>query len=79
MPRSFNIHFNQTTSKPTTTVPLYSAFVLNSATVGCFLLLQEMAPLLREKANPEVDHLSALQKAQLAVMYPSSCIGVADL
>ena len=32
---------------------LYSAYVLDSATVSYFLLLQDMAPLLREKKNPE--------------------------
>ena len=42
------------------TAPMYSASILKRAMVGCFLLLLDMAPLLREKTNPEVDLLSAL-------------------
>ena len=61
MLRSVNIHFSQTTSHAATAASLYSASVLNNAAVSYFLLLQEIAPLLREKMNLEVDHLSALQ------------------
>ena len=50
-----------------TIAPLYLASVLDSVTVGCFLLLHEMAPLLREKTNPEVE-------CQLASVCPLSRI-----
>ena len=43
-----------------TAAPLYSASVLDSATVGFFLLLQEIAPQPRENTNPDVDRRSAL-------------------
>ena len=59
--------------------PMYSAYVLDSATIGCFLLLQETAPLPREKTNPDVDHLSVLYLAQSASVYPSSRMIVFDL
>ena len=59
-PRSFSILLSHTTSHVATTAPLYSTSVLERATVGYFLLLQDMAMLLREKTNPEVDLLSAL-------------------
>ena len=36
-------------------VPLYSASVLDNATVGCFLLLQVIAPPPSEKKNPDVE------------------------
>ena len=45
-----------TTSSPT----LYSAFGLDSATVDYFLLLQNIAPLMREKTKLDVDRLLAL-------------------
>ena len=40
--------------------PLYLASVLDSATVGCFLLLQQIAPLPMENTNLDVDRRSAL-------------------
>ena len=59
-PRSFNILLSQTTSQAAMVAPLYSASVLDSATVGCFLLLHNTVPLPRENMNLDVDHLSAL-------------------
>ena len=59
-PMFFRMRLSHTASQATTAVPLYSASVLDSATVGCFLLLQEIAPLPREKTNPDVDRRSAL-------------------
>ena len=48
------ILLSQMTSHTVIVAPLYSAFVLEHATIGYFLLLQEMAPLPRQKMNPEV-------------------------
>ena len=59
-PRSFSINFIEMASQAATIVPMYSAFVLDNATIGCFLLLQDMGPLLREMTNPDVDRLSTL-------------------
>ena len=60
MPRSLSILFSQTASLEEIVVPLYLGSVIDSATVGCFLLLQDIALLSREKKNLEVDCLSAL-------------------
>jgi hypothetical protein len=49
---------NQTTSHATIVAPLYFASVLDSATVGCFLLLQLTAPLPKENMKPLVDFVS---------------------
>ena len=57
MPRSFKIQPNSFACGDGR-APLSS--VLGSATVGCFLLLHDMAPILSEKMNPDVDHLLAL-------------------
>ena len=65
-PRSFKIRLSHTASQAATAAPLYSASVLDSATVGCFLLLQEIAPLSTEKTKPDVDRWSALKPAQSA-------------
>ena len=72
MPRYFNMLFSQTASHVAMVAPLYSAFVLDNANVGCFLLLHEVALLPREKKNPEVDRLSTLWLAQSASVYPSN-------
>jgi hypothetical protein len=47
-PKSKSSFCNQTTSHATIVAPLYFAFVLDSATIGCFLLLQLTAPLQRK-------------------------------
>ena len=57
---TFKILLCQTASHVATSALLYSAFVRDSATVSCLLLLHDMAHLPREKMNPDVDHLSAL-------------------
>jgi hypothetical protein len=44
-PKFESSFYNQITSHATIAAPLYSAFVLNNAIVGCFLLLQLIAPL----------------------------------
>ena len=77
-PRSFSMR-PHTTSHAAIAAPLYIATVLDNVTVGCFLLLQEISPLPREKKNPDVDDLSALYPAQSAFVYPSSQIVVFDL
>ena len=59
-PRSFNIRLSHTASQTAIVAPLYSASLLDKATVGCFLQLQEIAPLPREKTNTDVDRQSAL-------------------
>ncbi len=64
---------NQTTSHATIVAPLYSAFVLNSAIVGYFLLLQLTAPLPKENMKPLVDLLSKTLSARSASMYPCTC------
>jgi hypothetical protein len=57
-PKSENSFCNQTTSHATIDAPLYSTSVLDSATVGYFLLLQLTAPLPKENMKPLVDLLS---------------------
>ena len=59
MPKSFNILFSQTTWYAVSATPLYSASMLDSAIVGCFLLLHDIPPLSREKLNPDVDSFVA--------------------
>jgi len=44
-PKSESSFCNQTTSHAAIATPLYSTSVLDSATVGCFLLLQLTSPL----------------------------------
>jgi hypothetical protein len=56
-PKSESSFCNQTTSHATIAAPLYYAFVLDSATIGCFLLLQLIAPLLKENMKPLIDLL----------------------
>jgi hypothetical protein len=38
--------------------PFYFASVLNSATIGCFLLFQLTSPLPKENMKPLIDFLS---------------------
>jgi hypothetical protein len=64
---------NQTTSHATIVAPLYYAFVLDNATIGCFLLLQLTTPLPKENMKPLVDLLSKTLPAQLVSVYPSTC------
>ena len=59
-PKSFKIHFRQTALHVVMIAPLYSTFVLDCEIVGFFLLLHDMAPLPREKKNPDVDRRLAL-------------------
>jgi hypothetical protein len=58
---------NQTTSHATITSPLYFAFVLDSATIGYFLLLQLTTPLPKENMKPLVDFLSQKEVEELRV------------
>ena len=60
MLKSFNMHFSETALHATIVAPLYSTCVLDNATIGYFLLLQEIAPLPMEKTNLEVNRRSAL-------------------
>ena len=47
--------FSHIASQVATTAPLYSAFVLDNATIDCFLLLQEIVAILKENINPNVN------------------------
>ncbi len=73
MSQSESSFCNQTTSHVTIVAPLYSAFVLNSATIGCFLLLQLIAPLPKENMKPLVDLLFETFLAQSTFVYPCIC------
>jgi hypothetical protein len=57
-PKSESSFCNQTTSHATIATPLYFASVLDSATIGYFLLLQLTAPFPKENIKPLVDLLS---------------------
>jgi hypothetical protein len=57
-PKSKSSFCNQTTSHAAIVVPLYFAYVFDSANVGYFLLLQLTAPLPKENMKPLVDLLS---------------------
>jgi hypothetical protein len=62
--RSLSSRFNQTASHVATAAPWFAASVLDSAIVGCFLLLHAIAALSRENAYPDVDRRSAALVAQ---------------
>ncbi len=57
-PKSESNFCNQTTSHATIATPLYFASVLDSATIGCFLLLQLTTPFPQKNMKPLVDLLS---------------------
>ena len=54
---SLRILLNQTASQVALHRALYSAYVDDKETVGCFLLLHDMTPEPMLNANPEVDFL----------------------
>jgi hypothetical protein len=62
--------YNQTISHAVIDAPLYFASVLDSATVGYFLLLQLTTPFPKENMKPLVDLLFETLLAQSASMYP---------
>ncbi len=64
---------NQTTSHATITTPMFFASVFDSATVGCFLLLQVTTPLPKENKKPLVDILFETLPTQSASVYPCTC------
>ncbi len=72
-PKSDSSFCNQTTSHATIAALLYFAFVLDSAIIGYFLLLQLTEPLPKENMKPLVDLLSETLPAQLASVYPCTC------
>jgi hypothetical protein len=72
-PKSENNFCNQTISHATIAAPLYFASVLNSATVGYFLLLQLTTPLPKENMKPLVDFLFKTLPAQSTSVYPCTC------
>jgi len=72
-PKSESSFSNQTTSHATVATPLYFASMLDNATIGCFLLLQLTAPLIKESMKPLVDLLSETLSAQSASVYPCTC------
>jgi hypothetical protein len=57
-PKSESSFCNKTTSHATIVAPLYFTSVLNSATIGYFLLLQLITPLPKENMKPLVNLLS---------------------
>jgi hypothetical protein len=69
-PKFENSFCNQITSHATIAAPLYFASVLDSATIGCFLLLQLTAPLPKENMKPLVDLIFETLLAQSASVYP---------
>ena len=58
--RSLSSRFNHMASQVARAAPRYLASVLDSATVGFFLLLHAIAALPRENAYPNVDRQSAI-------------------
>jgi hypothetical protein len=72
-PKSKSSFYNQTTSHATITTLLYSASMLDSATVVYFLLLQLTTPLPKENMKPLVDLLSKTLPTQLTFVYPYTC------
>ncbi len=69
-PKSESSFCNQTTSHAAIASLLYSTSVLDNATVGCFLLLQLIAPLPKENMKPLVDLLFKTLPAQSTFVYP---------
>jgi hypothetical protein len=47
--------------------------VFDSAIIGCFLLLQLIAPLPKKNMKPLVDLLSKTLLAQSTFVYPCTC------
>jgi hypothetical protein len=72
-PKSKSNFYHQTTSHAAIATLLYSTSVLDSATVGCFLLLQLTTPLPKESMKPLVDLLSETLSAQLTFVYRYTC------
>ena len=64
--KSFSRRLSHITAEVSSTTALYSASVLDSVTVDCFLLLHEIAALLRWNMNPDVDLRSIASPAQSA-------------
>jgi len=69
-PKFESSFYNQTTWHAVVVMPLYSAFVFDSVTIGCFLLFQLTTPLPKENMKPLVDILSKTLLAQSTLMYP---------
>ncbi len=69
-PKSESSFYNQTTSHAAIVAPLYSASVLDNATIGCFLLLQLTTSFPKENMKPLVDLLSETLPAQSTFVYP---------
>ena len=61
---SCKILLSQTASQAAMHAALYSAYVEDSATIGCFLLIQENTPEPSEKQYPEIDFLESQSPAQ---------------
>jgi len=72
-PKSDSSFCNQTISHATIIAPLYSASVLDNATIGYFLLFQLTTPLPKENMKPLVDLLSKTLPTQLVSVYPGTC------
>ncbi len=72
-PKSESSFCNQITSHAAIVTPLYSTSVFDSAIIGCFLLLQLIAPLPKKNMKPLVDLLSKTLLAQSTFVYPCTC------
>jgi hypothetical protein len=57
-PKSESNFYNQITPHAMIVVPLYFASVLDSATIGCFLLLQLITLLPKKNMKPLIDSYS---------------------
>ncbi|KAK2456386.1 hypothetical protein QL285_003757 [Trifolium repens] len=62
----------QTASFAALEAAIYSASVVESATVSCFELFQLTAPPFRKNTKPDCDLKSSLSVWKLASMYPTT-------
>src|SRR6266481_6239367 len=69
-PRNFNRDRSQTASFAPWQLAMYSASVLDVATVGCFLELQEIMPVPRLKAYLDVERRVSVQAPQSESTHP---------
>ena len=67
------IRLSQSASHAAVHAALYSASVDERATVGCFLLSQDITPEASMKQYPVVDRLLSLSPAQSESQNPLSC------
>ena len=70
IPMCHRILLSQIASHDAKHVALYSAYVEDSAIVGCFLLIQENTPKPKEKQYLEIDFLESTSLAQSELQCP---------